>query len=285
VQSMSRTITLTLILILVAPFLVAQTVSAQVSKPVAPEFTVQFGDHSYDIPTTYTTDIYTGETITHQGYRVQNRSIDLIIKNQPFSQFGDGSGNVTGLYYNVRERGHFGSDSDWKNFPEYTSFPASSSSYTTISFSLNGYAMDNSNIIYAPAEGKLDFQVQALVGYYHTEWVSMNLPDHPLAGGMANVFHGQKSDWSNTQILEMANPTTQPSTPAPTVSPTEVPPTESMPTPPTSTPPLTTLIQPNTQLNAEFSLTWEQIALAVSAAVIAVLAVGLVALWRRLPKK
>jgi hypothetical protein len=277
---MSRTITIALILILGASsLLIAQIASAQVSKPIAPEFTVQFGDHSYDVPTTYTTDIYTGETITHQGYRVQNRTIDLIIKNQPFSQYGDSSGNVTGLYYNVREKGHFGSDSDWKNYPEYTSFPASSSSYTTISFSVNSYSSDNGNTIYAPAEGALDFQVQALIGYYYTEWVSMNLPDHPLAGGMANVFHGQKSDWSSIQQLTLGTPQT--STPMPTAPPTTMP-TTNPTSPQTATSfPTATPVQPNGGIEANFAVSWEQGALVVCVAIIAALIVALVVSRRK----
>ncbi len=272
---MSRTTTTALIAILIASSITIIQLTSAASTPTVPEFTVQYGDHPYDVPTTYTTDIYTGETITHQGYRVQNRTIDLIIKNQPFSEYGDGSGNVTCLYYNVRVKGHFGSDSDWKYYPEYKSFPASSGSYTTLSFSINGYTWDNSNTIYAPAEGKLDFQVQALVGYYFTEWVSMNLPDHPLAGGLANVFHGQKSDWSNIQILEAGNPATQPSTPAATVSPFPVQPTLN-PTGESTSNPTEAPVQPNTQTDFLSGLTWEHVALAGACAVIVALAVALV---------
>ncbi len=277
--------TLLIIILLTSSVVILGFVSAQsTSKPSAPEFTVQYGDHPYDVPTTYTTDIYTGETITHQGYRVQNRTIDLIIKNQPFSEYGDGSGNVTGLYYNVRVKGHFGGDSDWKYYPEYKSFPASSGSYTTISFSINGYAGDSSNTIYAPAEGKLDFQVQALVGYYFTEWVSMNLPDHPLAGGLANVFHGQKSDWSNIKILEAGNPTTQPSTPTATVfpSPSPVQPTLNPTGEPTSNP-TEAPVQPNTQPDVLSGLSWEHVALAGACAVIVALVVALVLPRRKKP--
>ena len=53
----------------------------------------------------------------------------------------------------------------------------------------------------------------------------MGLHDHPLAGGMANVFYGEKSDWS-TQILDMSaqsNATSPESNPKPTPTAPEFP--------------------------------------------------------------
>jgi hypothetical protein len=52
-------------------------------------------------------------------------------------------------------------------------------------------------------------------------------------------------------------------------------------TPATSTSPLTAPIQPNTQSNVGFSLTWEQIALVVALIVIATLAAALVVSRRK----
>ena len=51
------------------------------AKPSVPEFTVKLVAHPYDVPTTYSTDPYTGETITHAGYHMENKSIEVSIKN------------------------------------------------------------------------------------------------------------------------------------------------------------------------------------------------------------
>ena len=56
------------------------------TNPSAPDFTVQYVDHSYDIPPTYGIDPYTGQTVmTFPGSHVDNRTIDVTIKNQPFT--------------------------------------------------------------------------------------------------------------------------------------------------------------------------------------------------------
>ncbi len=54
------------------------------------------------VESTYRIDPYSGENMTIQeGHRVQNRFIDLIIKNQPFTVFKDSNGNQIELFYNV----------------------------------------------------------------------------------------------------------------------------------------------------------------------------------------
>jgi hypothetical protein len=138
--------------------------------------------------------------------------------------------------------------------------------------------------IYAPTDSQIDFQVQAWAGYYFAEWVSMNIPDHPLAGGMASVFHGQKSDWSNIHTLNMANAavsvsaSTEPA-PTSTIASVEVTidPTVTVTTPvlPTQTP-TEAPIQPNAQTDLTSGITWKDMALIAACIVIAVLAVVLV---------
>lgn len=275
-----------LILILAASnmFWIESSSAQSIPKPSTPEFTVQITDRSYDIPTTYSIDTYTGKTITHEGYRVTNKTIDLSIKNQQVSQYSDGTGNVTSLYYYVRTKGHFGNETDWNYCPQYGRYySASSTDYTTIIFNTEGYSSDGKSI-YAPADSQIDLQVQTCAGYYFAQWISNNNPDHPLDGGMAMLFHGQKSDWSSILTLNMANAavsvsaSTEPSptstitpveeTIAPTISPT----TTVLPTQtPTEAP-----IQPNAQTDDSSGTAWKDIALAATFVVIAVLAVALV---------
>ena len=72
---------------------VEPTEPASIPKPSVPEFTVKAVSHPYDVPTTYSTDPYTGETITHEGYHVENKSIEVWIKNQPFTPYADADGH------------------------------------------------------------------------------------------------------------------------------------------------------------------------------------------------
>ena len=78
-----------------------------IPKPSVPEFTVELVDTSYDVPTTYSTDPYTGDTVTHKGYHVARRTIEVRIKNQPFTPFTDSGGQEIKFYYNIRIKGHY----------------------------------------------------------------------------------------------------------------------------------------------------------------------------------
>jgi hypothetical protein len=126
-----------------------------------PEFTVKLVAYPYDVPTTYSTDPYNGETITHQGYHVENKSIEVRIKNQPFTPDTVAEGHEINLYYNVNIKGHF--EESWTGSARYQ---ASTSEYTIINLP-ESY----------PANATVDFQVDAILGYntYHS------LEGHPLA--------------------------------------------------------------------------------------------------------
>jgi archaellum component FlaG (FlaF/FlaG flagellin family) len=113
-----------------------------ISKPSVPEFNVTIVSYPYDVPskTTTTIDEYTGKetTTTQPGYHVENKSIEIIIKNQPFTPYNltkytyyyrdfekngsiDGSYTVdnnktVNFYFNVQVKGHFGEN--WKSVGE-----------------------------------------------------------------------------------------------------------------------------------------------------------------------
>jgi hypothetical protein len=88
---MRKILTLILVAVLAASSLAIVGNVAGASKPSVPEFTLKFIDTSYDVPstTTTTTDPYTGKqtVTTHDGYHVQNGTIDVKIKNQPFTPY------------------------------------------------------------------------------------------------------------------------------------------------------------------------------------------------------
>ena len=157
------------------------------TTPSVPEFTAAYVDHSYDVPPTYGIDPYTGKTIvTAGGYHVDNKTIDVTIKNQPFTPYLDGN-NTVNLFYNIRSKGHF---EDWDTANSGTfdqnEIQVSPGSYTTVSF-----FMQYSNI--SPG-GQIDFQVQAVLSY-----VSKTYNGDCLTGSQTITV--AQSAWSNTQTV------------------------------------------------------------------------------------
>ena len=214
---MSRSVVLVLFALLALSGLVmAGSVSAQsVTKPSVPEFTVELVDNSYDIPITYYTDPYTGETITNEGGHVENKSIEVWIKNQPFTPYDDAEGHEVNLYYNVRVKGHF--EEDWSlpiTFSGSDSadrIPQSSSEYTVLSLAN-----------YYPSGAQVDYQVEAFLGHFYTDYY----PEGHVFAWPVRVFQVDEiSGWSSTQTIVIGEIHTQTPSPEPTVptSPTQMP--------------------------------------------------------------
>jgi hypothetical protein len=165
------------------------------TTPSIPEFTLQYVDRSYDVPPTYKKDPYTGQSvIDQQGYHQDNRTIDVTIKNPPFTPSTLADGNVTALFYNVRTKGHF---EDWTTDTNYnhgvSTIRYTPSGYTVISFYIGGW-----NI--SPG-GQVDFQVQAIIGYEHND------PNQCFG---YHFFTIGKSDWSGTQTITIGAATATP---------------------------------------------------------------------------
>jgi hypothetical protein len=174
------------------------TESASIPTPSVPEFTVQLLDTSYDVPTTYSTDPYTGDTVTHEGYHVARRTIEVKIKNQPFTPFTDSNGREIKFYYNIRIKGHYeewGSEFDVVyNLGEMPT--RSNSDYTVISYNsertYSFYLAPTSRMLEVSPNGEVDFQVKALVG---------SVSEGSIGAGIPWRFTGKESDWSATQTI------------------------------------------------------------------------------------
>src|SRR4030066_2540959 len=90
-----------------------------------------------NIPTTYSIDPYTGKNATQEGYHVEQKNVEVRIKNQPFTPFwiqdsSSGANYSVGFYYNIRFKGHF--SEDWRELYLPYQCPAqdSVSEYTVI---------------------------------------------------------------------------------------------------------------------------------------------------------
>ncbi len=220
----SRYLTFCIVALLAASILLmAEPVSAQtIPTPSTPEFTLRIADHSYDVPPTTTsyTDPYTGKTTTstQPGYHVTNRSIEVSIKNQPFTSYVDADGNTVNLYYNISVKPSHGGDWTYylNSFGE--KYQASNSEFTIVEFGFGGYSDTISpEIGYVTPGGEVDFRVQAQIGYYKSVWVSIGGSDSPFAGGMVPTFFGESSQWSNPQTIKTPEATTAPSPTVPEV--------------------------------------------------------------------
>jgi hypothetical protein len=182
--------------------LVLANTASSIPKPSVPEFTVQIVACPYDVPATHSIDPFTGQDVTHQGYHVENRSIVVKIKNQPFTpcEIQDSNGNewTINLHYNIRIKGHFSEywselyrPSDGLPRQDYES------DYSVFSYVLGeeaAYTYLGTIMMKFPAGGQVDFQVEAMIGYVHRE-ITIPVP------GTGWLFTGETSGWSETQTL------------------------------------------------------------------------------------
>jgi hypothetical protein len=285
---MSRKIITASLAILILSSILAIQYASAISTPTVPQFTIKQVDRSYDAPTTYTTNPYTGETITHQGYHVTNLTIEITIKNQPIQTTTNGY-NTTGLFYNVQAKNHM---DNWPSAynderTKYTIKPTVSE-HTVVTFVLNTDGLSS-----APGS-QVDIRVQAVTG---TEFYVFSKGGGVLPIGTQFILD-EASSWSSIQTITIGSgeiatvePTVTPSQaivqPTPSASATAQPrinPTET-PSPTTQVLPTQTPTETTNQFNAQTDVSpgiaWKDIALAVACGIIAVLAVALVLSWRK----
>ena len=254
--SFSRSLSLFFVVILAVSSLIAisPAFAQSIPKPSVPQFTAKLVDLSYNAPTTTSTNQYTGQTITNQGHRVENRTIQITIKNQPFTSYISRGGNIS-FYLNAREKGHYETDDNWINVYNVDNFYISESNTdcTTLTYSLDPNVPPwlDQNIL---SGGQLDFQVEALIGSIHRDFSQIMSP---------LIFVGEESGWSTTQTVDIpANePTANPST--------SLSPTTSATTEPSGS-----------QISVLFGLDWLQVTVVALLVVIAVL-LGLVVVLLR----
>lgn len=207
-----------------------------IPTPSVPQFTVKFINASY---TFTTTNAYTGLNEIEQ---VVNDSIELSLKNQPFS-YSNGNTSYQ-LYINVQAKPHF--SNNWTDvYPlaengkqEFLSFDTpvqSFSQYTTITFpvittqpsSASSYDIQRyysgeqtgqqpsyqSFLQNVPSGGQVDFQVQAIIGHDTQTYV---IPPFTSIGEYEPaIAYDSSSGWSTTQTVTIGQTSPTPtSTPA-----------------------------------------------------------------------
>ncbi len=248
--------------------------AASIPKPSVPVFTVQFVNHSSDTPTTYSINPYTGANEIHPSSHSELQTLEVLIKNQPFTPYTtQGTPNWTvGLFYNIRVKGAF--SQDWiELYRPSDGYPVQdlSAEYTVISLGNlggNGITLTtNAKMVEVPAGGLVDFQVEAMTGYVHRGY-NPNTTDQLRMWPW--IFTGETSGWSDTQTITIDwNAVT-------TVTMTTPPPASTQTPTATAVPTQNLPDQPVTQTNILPAIEWKDIVIATSGIVIAVLVLALV---------
>gem|GEM_PF-705215 len=191
-----------LVLVMLSPLL-GYSSEASPPKPATPNFDIQFIDRSYNVPTTTSTDPYTGKPLTQESYYVQNYTIEITIQNQPYTptKVENSSSLMNEIYYNIRFKGHYGDE--WRELLFDNCPKQSNSTYTVVTY---GPACDR--FIGLAPDMVIDFQVQALFGYF-SRMSTFLAPWY---------FDGQKSDWSGTQTIALPEADASVATPSSSVS-------------------------------------------------------------------
>ena len=208
----------------------ASTDVSGIPKPSVPEFAVQLIDSSYDVPASSSIGPYTGKTVVHESYRVESRTIEFRIKNQPFVPYWiqgnpEAANWTINFYYNIRYKGHF--SEHWTNmFISSDGYPRQDyeSDYTVLSYqgeysSTDGLEFNAGSIrTNFPPDAQVDFQTQAMIGYVSRVY-NPNATEPLLMYPWQ--FTGETSDWSNTQTVTIGE--IQMPTPSPATTPTPTP--------------------------------------------------------------
>ena len=232
---MNKTAFALTVILAISSLLIVESANAQtIPKPSVPDFTLKYVDNSYDVPPTFEIDPYTGKNVmTQAGYNVQNKSVELTIKNQPFTSYRNENGSRVWLFYYVATKGHFENWSTidanyWLKQKLSESYPPgfidiSDSQYTVITRKL-GNISDG---------GQVDFRVQAIIGYSTRINTTFSGPPIGLEPGESYHYHtftGQISDWSYTQAISIPDGAISISSPNPTSPTTSTPTTTPTPT-------------------------------------------------------
>jgi hypothetical protein len=183
---LSKSFSLLIILILAASSLslVKPTYAQTIPTPAVPEFSVAVVDHSYTVPASTSIDPYTGQQITNPSYIVENKTIDITIKNQPFVPPDD----LTDLFFNIGLKGHF--ETNWRELYHITN---QTNDNTLLRQSGNEYTVHSIPQTF-PSNGSVDFQVEAFIAVGH-RFFNSNF----------GYWTWEESGWSPTQTIIIAD--------------------------------------------------------------------------------
>ena len=213
--SVSKSFPLLLVLILAVSSLIMATpaFAQSVPTPSVPTFTVQPVGPSYTVPTTYSFNQSSGQTVANIGYIIEFPNVEVTIKNQPFTPTLNDNGGETSFYYNIQIKAHNETDNwiDLYSANITNSYPQQSydSDYTNISIPVVNGQIDEGIAI--PVGAQTDIQVEALIGNIYS-YLDFRTNPSPIIFS----FVGETSGWSNTETVTV--PANVPLSPIPAPS-------------------------------------------------------------------
>jgi hypothetical protein len=179
---LSKKFALILIFIIaVSCVLLVESVVAPVTMPVNPEsapeiVSIKINSNHYWRPPTYSTNPYTGVTTeTVLGKYVPNGTIEITIKNRPFTPYTDKNGNNINIYYTIFAIGSSGPSFDWNYILEYEPIPwysvyQSDDDYTVITAIYFAGLAPQPHLTPSYEGQTISFRVQAVEGHFiHNE--------------------------------------------------------------------------------------------------------------------
>ena len=170
--------------------------------------------------------------VDQQGYRVNNSTIQIIIKNQPFIDSYKGTNYY--LHYNIRYKGHF--SKQWTTsytVANYTMQNINPKNWVTpppqlIADKNSDYTITAYNTADYPANSTLDFQVMAYT--MHDGQIRVFYDQYDFKGFMIQGYVlDDQSDWSPTQTINLADGSVSATSTTPTSSSTTSPSTSTVP--------------------------------------------------------
>jgi hypothetical protein len=185
---------------------IIKTANAQigVTTPITPGFEVEFKTFPHYVSPVYGVDNVTGKAVLlKDGYAELYKWVAVSIGGQPFLRYNDSAGHLISLSYEVRWKGNH--DTTWQTVPQGIHFGDAADQAIGRLISIGFKGIDSGGVaegwmaLLDPTATKIDFQVQAMIGYWDSN----------------DIFVGKSSGWSATQIL--AIPTDIASSPTPTV--------------------------------------------------------------------
>ncbi len=228
--NMKRTIALIFMLSFLTSSVIMTASAQSIPHPAVPQFSIRMVDYSYDTPTTYTTDPYSGKQVANPGYHVDDIRVEVKIKNQPFTPYTIPNPNATGnydsdlgieFYYNISFRGHFGTEWRQLDGTEDVDYPKQNygSEYTSFNLSRN-------NAVEFRDGDQVDVRVKAIIGYETWGFVGT----WPY-----RILNGEDSGWSQTLTITISKDPSSDNTYASTIDGSLYPTLTTPQTTPTST--------------------------------------------------
>ncbi|MCL2643324.1 MAG: hypothetical protein FWD52_07435 [Candidatus Bathyarchaeota archaeon] len=209
-STVNKTLAIVFVFVVLSSLMVCTVKPVDAQKPPqpsVPKFSVKLVSLPYDVPPTTTNtfdpDTWKETTTTVPGYRVENKSIEITIKNQPFTpyriQTSERDYDVR-IDHIVEVKSHFDNEQSWKEISGYSDAQFTSQ-YTVLICSRRDFVFTGWDINDLPVGYQLDFRVKARIGC----WAVLTQMDYYYGLREPYLVEAELSNWSDTQTITITN--------------------------------------------------------------------------------